>query len=172
VSRSTATGLLYPVPAFAPWIMREASPAPSAPAPPPRPSPGRHPNQALQSSDREGLRPLDPPVHLLPRQAAPCRDGPSRDLGIPVLARRTGQGRRLNPEPGTQRVALPVARGARGGPAVARRCRAGQAPPVPARGPHPRGDPGGPAATDRRAADHGASSLRRRPPPAGVLPAA
>ena len=32
VRRSTATGLLYPVPAFAPWIAREASPPP-----PPRP---------------------------------------------------------------------------------------------------------------------------------------
>jgi integrase len=32
VSRSTATGLLYPVPAFAPWIMCEASP-PSPPRP-------------------------------------------------------------------------------------------------------------------------------------------
>jgi integrase len=34
VSRSTATGFLYPVPAFAPWIVREASPPP-----PPRPRP-------------------------------------------------------------------------------------------------------------------------------------
>ena len=29
MNRSTATGLLYPVPAFAPWIVREASPPPS-----------------------------------------------------------------------------------------------------------------------------------------------
>ena len=89
-------------------VLRETSPAVT---PPPKLLDrvrARHSRTPLQPPDREGVRPLDPALHLLPRQAPSGRDGRRRDHRVPDGARGPGARRRLDPEPGAQRAAVPV----------------------------------------------------------------
>src|SRR6266852_7397656 len=64
-----------------------------------RPRPRSHPRQTLQPPHREGLRRVDPPLHLLPRQAPPRRHGGARSHALPELPRSRGEGRRVHTEP-------------------------------------------------------------------------
>src|SRR2546425_5429691 len=116
-----------------------------------RPRPRRHPRQTLQPPHREGLRRVDPPLHLLPRQAPPRRHGGARSHVLPELSRGRGEGRRVHAEPSVERPAVPV----RGGPGsrspVDGRDRPGQAPAALARRPDP-GRGAGRAAPARRPA--------------------
>jgi hypothetical protein len=108
VSRSTATGLLYAATACAPWIVREASP--------PGPRPPRLLDRVREAirSRHYSRRTEKAYVHWIRRfiffygKRHPAEMGGGRGHCFPDLARRTGQGRCLHPEPGTQRPALSV----------------------------------------------------------------
>jgi hypothetical protein len=89
----------------------------------------------------KGPRRVDPPVHSLPWQAAPARDGWTPGDAVLDVAGRREPCRRFHPEPGAQCAALPLPRGARAGVALARRHRSCQADRPPARGADPRRSP-------------------------------
>ena len=103
--------------------------------------------------------------------------GPSRPLanamasehprGPRLLVRDQGCGH--HPEPGAQRHALSLSRGARRGAARARRRGAGQAPSSSAGGADTRRGPGRPPASRWRGSAHGHPAIRRRLAPAGML---
>src|SRR3972149_6657921 len=76
----------------------------SHPPPPPRCRRG-NPPPPLQPPHRRGLRRVDAPLHLLSRQAASRGDGRAEDHAVPHVAGGRRQGRRLDPEPGAERLA-------------------------------------------------------------------
>src|SRR5438093_2978209 len=97
------------------------------------------PHAPPEPPNRGGVRLLDPPLHLLPRQAASGGAGCARGHPVPVQPRRRRTGERLHSEPGAVRAPLPVSAGPERRPAVARRPRASQAPGAPAGRPRPQG---------------------------------
>src|SRR5262249_44791428 len=64
--------------------------------------------RAIPAENRGRLCRVDPSVHHLSRQAPPCHYGSAGDHPLPVLARRGRERRRLHPEPGVERAAVPL----------------------------------------------------------------
>lgn len=82
---------------------RRQSPAPACTeAQAPGPGPRCSPDAALQPAHRRSVRGVDSPLHPLPWEAAPCRDGAGRDHALPDLAGRRREG---HPPPRTRRSA-------------------------------------------------------------------
>jgi hypothetical protein len=80
-----------------------------------RPRSRGDPHPPLQSPDRGGVRPLDPPVHRVSREGASLDAGRLGDLHVRDVAGGAAARERLDAEPGTERVAVPVQGRARDG---------------------------------------------------------
>jgi hypothetical protein len=80
-------------------------------APPARSSTRGRSFTPLHPRHREGVCPLDPAIHLLPRQASSGRDGSAGGHALPHLPGRRGEGDGIDTEPGPERAAVPVPRG-------------------------------------------------------------
>src|SRR6266404_8606561 len=86
-------------------------------------SPRCDPAATLQQANRARVRRLDPPLHPVPWQAAPARDGSGRGYALPLGPRARPAGERVDAEPSARRVALSLRRGARGAAPVVERDR-------------------------------------------------
>jgi len=113
---------------------------------------------------------MDPPLHPVPRQAPPGRDGRLRGRAVPQLARRRGAGGRVNPEPGAERAAVSLSLRPASRAPLARRRRSGEATEALADCPDSRRSSRRHLQAGRDAAPHGRSALRLRAAPARVRP--
>ena len=171
VSPETVRVLLYGMTTSAPWLVREASP--------PAPRPPRLLDRVREAirSRHYSRRTEKAYVHWIRRfiffhgKRHPAEMG-AAEVAAFLTSLAVQDKVAASTQNQAQRPPLSVSRGVWRGPAVARGCRARQAPAIPAGGPDPRRDPRPPPETERRATDHGTPAIRRGPPPAGVLQAA
>ena len=137
-----------------------------------RSGPPGDPHPALQSQNREGLRPLDQAVHLLSQQAPSGGDGRGGNRPLPLQPGDRIAGQRLHPEPGAQRPFVPVPGCPGEEDRPDRRSREGQKATPIAGGAHERGGPAAPQSPGGDLLVDGPAPLWSRTETHGMLPPA